>query len=68
MPGRFNQKTLIGLEGFEFIFNGQYFHHPYYLKTSVSRNDLSPGYSEQDTRSVVIQLFSELVQIYFHSN
>ena len=38
--------------GFENNFNGIYFHHDFYLKTGVSRNDLSPGYSEQDTSSV----------------
>ena len=38
--------------GFENNFNGIYFHHHFYLKTGVSRNGLSPGYSERDTSSV----------------
>ena len=37
---------------FENNFNGIYFHHNFYRKTGVSRNGLSPGYSEQDTSSV----------------
>ena len=41
--------TLKGLMGFENNFNGIYFHHHFYLKTGVSRNGLSPDYSEQDT-------------------
>ena len=39
--------------GFENNFNGIYFHRHFYLKTSVSRNGLSPDYSEQDTSSVL---------------
>ena len=38
--------------GFENNFNGIYFHHHFYLKTGVSRNGLSPGYSERDTGGV----------------
>ena len=38
--------------GFENNFNGIYFHHHFYLKTGVSRNGLSPGYSERDISSV----------------
>ena len=38
--------------GFENNFNGIYFHHHFYLKTDVSRNGYSPGYSERDTSSV----------------
>ena len=55
--GQFSQKawlglaagTLKGLMGFENNFNGIYFHR---LKTGVSRNGLSPGYSDRDTSSV----------------
>ena len=43
--------------GSENNFNGIYFHHHFYLKTGVSKNGLSPGYSERDTSSVV-QLIS----------
>ena len=40
--------------GFKNDFNGVgYFHHNFYLKTGVSKNGLSLGYSEQDTSSVV---------------
>ena len=38
--------------GFENNFNGIYFHHHFYLKTGVSRNGLSLGFSERDTSSV----------------
>jgi hypothetical protein len=38
--------------GFETNFNGTTFHHHFCLKTGVSRNGLSLGYSEQDTSTV----------------
>ena len=44
--------------GFENDFNSIYFYHNFYLKTSVSRNGLSPGYSERDISSVVTVLQS----------
>ena len=40
-------------KGFENNFNGIYFHNHFYLKTGVSRNGLSPGYSDRDTSSVI---------------
>ena len=46
------QVTLKGLVGFENNFNGIYFHPYFYLKTGVSRNGLSLGYSEQETSTV----------------
>ena len=51
--------------GSENNFNGIYFHHYFYLKTGVSRNGLSLGYSERDTSSVDMDfikmwLYSEL--------
>jgi hypothetical protein len=46
------KKALKGVKGFENNFNGIYFHHNFYLKTGVSRNGLSPGYSERDIISV----------------
>ena len=39
--------------GSENNFNGIYFHHHFYLKTGVSRNGFSLGYSEQDTSTVI---------------
>ena len=48
------QVTLKGLVGFENYFNGIYFHYNFYLKTDVSRNGLSFGYSERDTSSVTL--------------
>ena len=39
-------------------FNGIYFHHHFYLKTGVSKNGLSLGYSEQDTSTVTAGLIS----------
>ena len=38
--------TLKGLVGFENKFNGTTFNHHFCLKTGVSRNGLSLGYSE----------------------
>ena len=38
--------------GFENNFNGTTFHHHFCLKTGVSRNGLSLGYSERDTSTV----------------
>jgi hypothetical protein len=44
---------LKGLVGFENNFNGTTFHHHFCLKTGVSRNGLSLGYSERDTSTVL---------------
>jgi hypothetical protein len=39
---------------FENNFDGMYFHHNLYLKTGVSRNGLSSGYSERDISSACV--------------
>ena len=46
--------------GFENNFNGIYFHHHFYLKTDVSRNGYSPGYSERDTSSVYLEVVNNM--------
>jgi hypothetical protein len=43
---------IVKIYGIEIIFNGIYFHRHFYLKTGVSKNGLSLGYSEQDTSTV----------------
>ena len=42
---------------FENNFN---FHHHFYLKIGVSRNGLSPGYSERDTSSVYLEVVNNM--------
>ena len=44
---------IVKIYGIEIIFNGIYFHRHFYLKTGVSRNGLSLGYSERDTSTAM---------------
>ena len=49
--------SLLRPPGFENNFNGTTFYHHFCLKTGVSRNGLTLGYSEKDTSSVFISSF-----------